>query len=86
MRSFGGCWPIRMLSEPVIGADMTSRSQRVARQACAHLVVDEVLMRECAVLTVRFVDDKDMRRDSLLVDQTINNCCSVNRRAVPEPR
>ena len=41
--------------------DMASRSQRLARRAykdVAHLVVDEVLMQECAVLTVRFVADR----------------------------
>ena len=38
---------------------------------CRVSVVVEVLARERAVLTLRFVDDWDMRRDPLLIDQPI---------------
>src|SRR5258705_10570309 len=58
------------IADRVISADMTGRGQRLARRACidvAHLVIDEVLTRECAVLALRLVDDRDMRRNPLLV-------------------
>jgi hypothetical protein len=63
------------IPERVIGADMAGCGQRLARWACinlVHLVVDEVLTRERAVLTLRFIDDRDMRRDPSLIDQPID--------------
>ena len=54
------------IPQRVIGVDIASRGERLSRRTCidvAYLVVVEVLARERAVLTLRFVDDWDMRRD-----------------------
>lgn len=56
----------------MIGADMAGRGQRLicrARVDVPHFVIAEVLARKRAVLALRLVNYRNMRRDALLVDE-----------------
>src|SRR5882672_10258388 len=60
-----------------IPCSLTSQSDRNftcwANVNVAFLVEQEVVSREGAILTLRLVDDRDMRRDPLLVDEPIRS-------------
>src|SRR5215216_2390546 len=67
-------WHGGEIPQCVIGADMTGCGHRLARRTCIDvplLVIDEVITRERAIFALRLIDDRDMWRDPLLVDQPI---------------
>ena len=58
------------VADPMIGADCTRCPQKLARRTgveVARLVEGEVLARKGAILTLRLVDDRNMRRYLLLM-------------------
>ena len=64
----------REVANAIVGADMAGRGERLPRRAgidVALHVIGEVLSRERPILTFGLVDDRNVRRDAFLVDESI---------------
>src|SRR6516225_3009386 len=78
----------RLVAERVVGADMTSGSEHFVGWADINVpfwVESEVFSREGPILALLFVDDRDVRRDLLLIYNPVNRICRAISRIGRQP-
>ena len=80
-RADAAYWNRRNVANAVVGVEVAGRGQCLAGWTCVGVtlgIVDKILTRKGAILALRFVDDGNVGRDVLRVDEPVE----IGRRAV----